>query len=455
MKVRKVEGRTLREVTVKIRLERIDTQEGITVEALLDSGATGLVMSSEFAKKQGFKLKRLERPMQVRNVDGFFNKEGPIENTVEVNIYYQGHRERMEIDVIEGQKWLVILGMPWLACHNPEIDWRTGEVKMTRCPEECGKQWRPVQGKLGWEKQKEEEAKKEAGRKKEEKEKKKKQKKGRTVEVRKVVEEWEIWDEEEEAAKSEAEAKKLVPEKFHEWVKVFGKKQSERMPMRKLWYHAIEVKERFMPRKGKVYPLSREEREEVREFIKEQLRKEYIPPSKSPQTAPVFFVGKKDGKKRMVQDYRYLNEWTIKNNYPLPLISDVLENIGTKKVFMKMDLQWEYNNVRIKEGDEWKAAFMTPEGSFEPTVMFLGLTNLPATFQAMMNELLRDLTNIGKVAVFIDNVIVGTETKEGHDELVAEVIKRLEENNLYVKPEKCKWKVREVEFLGVVIGPEG
>ena len=135
-----------------------------------------------------------------------------------------------------------------------------------------------------------------------------------------------------------------------------------------------------MLRKEKVYPLSREEREEVREFIQEQLRKGYIRPLKLPQTAPVFFVGKKDGKKRMVQDYRYLNEWTIKNNYPLPLISDVIENIGTKRVFTKIDLRWGYNNVRIKEGDKWKAAFTTPEGSFEPTVMFFGLTNSPATF---------------------------------------------------------------------------
>jgi len=237
-----------------------------------------------------------------------------------------------------------------------------------------------VQGKLGWEKQKEEEEKEEAGKRIEEKEKKKIRKKGKTMEVKKVVEEWEIWDEEEEVAKSEAEAKKLVPEKFHRWIKVFGKKQLERMPTRKLWDHAIEVKERFVPRKGKVYPLSREEREEVREFVKEQLRKGYIWPSKSPQTAPVFFVGKKDGKKRMVQDYHYLNEWTIKNNYPLPLISDVLENIGMKKIFMKMDLRWGYSNVRIKEGDKWKAAFTTPEGSFEPTVMFFGLTNSPATF---------------------------------------------------------------------------
>ena len=123
-----------------------------------------------------------------------------------------------------------------------------------------------------------------------------------------MAEEWEIWDEEEEAIKLEEEAKRLVLEKFHEWIKVFGKKQLERMSTRKVWDHTIEVKEGFVLRKGKVYLLSREKREEVREFIREQLRKGYIRPSKLPQTAPVFFVGKKNGKKRMVQDYRYLNE---------------------------------------------------------------------------------------------------------------------------------------------------
>ena len=254
--------------------------------------------------------------------------------------------------------------------------------------------------------------------------------------------------------RSEKKDKRLVLEKFHQWIKVFGRKQSERMPTRKIWDHAIKTKEGFVPRKRTVYPLLREEREEVHEFIQEQLRKGYIRPSKSPQTALVFFVGKKDGKKRMVQDYRYLNEWTIKNNYPLPLISDVVENIGTKKIFTKMDLRWGYNNVQIKEGDKWKVVFTTPEGSFEPTVMFFRLTNSPVTFQMMMNKLLRDLINTEKVVAFID-VVIGTESEEGHDELVAEVIKRLEKNDLYVKPEKYKWKVREVGFLGVVIGKEG
>jgi len=113
-------------------------QEGITVEALLDSGVIGLVISSEFVRKQVFQLK-LKRLMNVRNVDRSLNKEGPIEYTVEVNIYFKGYRERMEIDVIGGQKWTMILEMPWLARYK-EIDWRTREVKMMRCPEKCRKQ---------------------------------------------------------------------------------------------------------------------------------------------------------------------------------------------------------------------------------------------------------------------------------------------------------------------------
>jgi len=220
-------------------------------------------------------------------------------------------------------------------------------------------------------------------------------------------------------------------------LKVFGKVESERMPVRKVWDHAIDVKEDFKPSKAKVYPLSRNEREEVQKFVDEHLKKGYIRPSKSQQTSPVFFVGKKDREKHMVMDYRKLNRQTVKNNYPLPLITELVDNMGSKRVFTKMDLRWGYNNVRMKERDEWKAAFTTHVGSFKPVVMFFGMTNLPATFQAMMNKILRDMINEGKVTAFVDDVLVGTETEEGHDEVVEEVLKRLEENDHYVKPEKC------------------
>jgi len=124
------------------------------------------------------------------------------------------------------------------------------------------------------------------------------------------------------------------------------------MPVQKAWDHAIELKEGFTPKKGKVYSLSREEREDVQAFMEDQLRKGYIRPSKSPQTSPVHFVAKKNGKRRMVQDYRHINQWTVKNRYPLPLITDILDGVEKRKVFTKLDLRWGYNNVRIKEGDE-------------------------------------------------------------------------------------------------------
>ena len=124
------------------------------------------------------------------------------------------------------------------------------------------------------------------------------------------------------------------------------------MPTRKIWDHTIDLKKTFKPRKRRIYPLSKNKREEAQNFVNDQLKKGYIRPSKSPQTSPVFFVGKKDGSKRMVIDYHSLNDQTVKNNYLLPLIMDLIDNIGSKRVFTKMDLQWGFNNVRIKEEDE-------------------------------------------------------------------------------------------------------
>ena len=159
-KKQKKKEKVLREVVVKIGLKQEEEEKGIVTEALLDSGATGMVMSEEFARRHKFKRTKLERPIYVRNVDGTFNYAGPIVDTVEVEIFFKGHKERTSIDVIGGQKWGVILGMPWLRRHNPEIDWKTGEVKMTRCPEECGKKWKTGrQMKPGWKKQEEREEK--------------------------------------------------------------------------------------------------------------------------------------------------------------------------------------------------------------------------------------------------------------------------------------------------------
>ena len=132
----------LREVTMKIGLKQEEEEEVIVVDTLLDSRVIKLVMSKEFTKKHRFRRTKLERPIYVRNMDGTLNYVGPIVDTVEVKIFFKGHKERTSIDVIEEQKWGVILDMLWLAHHNPEIDWRTGEVQMMRCLDKCGKKWR-------------------------------------------------------------------------------------------------------------------------------------------------------------------------------------------------------------------------------------------------------------------------------------------------------------------------
>jgi len=127
----------LREVWLDIGIEKVDMHEGITVKMLLDSGTTGIFMNREMAKKHSFKITKLERPLKVKNVDGTENSRGNITHQVEVNIFYKNHVERIRMNVCNLGKTKVILGMPWLQVHNPEINWETGEVKMMRCPPLC------------------------------------------------------------------------------------------------------------------------------------------------------------------------------------------------------------------------------------------------------------------------------------------------------------------------------
>ena len=184
----------------------------------------------------------------------------------------------------------------------------------------------------------------------------KKEKRVVTLEEEKIVK-WAVdnkedWGREEEVEADYKKIEEIVPKRFLKWKKVFGKIESKRMPTRKIWDYAIDLKETFKPQKGRIYPLSKNKREEVQNFVNDQLRKRYIRPSKSSQTSLVFFIGKKDGSKRMVIDYCNLNNQIVKNNYPLPLITDLIDNMGGKRVFTKIDLWWGFNNVRIKEGDE-------------------------------------------------------------------------------------------------------
>src|SRR5882757_9956341 len=158
-----------------------------------------------------------------------------------------------------------------------------------------------------------------------------------------------------------------------------------------------------------IYRLTPKESNALQEYVSEHLRKGYIRLSKSPMASPFFFVDKKDCKLRPVQDYRALNDVTIKNAAPLPLIPELIDKLHGARYFTKLDIRWGYNNIRIREGDEYKAAFKTSLGLFEPTVMPFGLCNAPATFQAMMNYIFGPEIDGGHVVVYLDDILVFTE----------------------------------------------
>jgi len=165
----------------------------------------------------------------------------------------------------------------------------------------------------------------------------------------------------------------------------------------------------------------------------------------------MFFIKKKDGSLRLVQDYRALNAVTVKNRYPLSLISELVSQLHGAKYFTKLDVRWGFNNMCIKPGDEWKAAFHTNRSLFEPLMMFFGMTNSPATFQTMMNDIFRTLVAEGIVVVYLDNILIFTRTEEEHEQAVQRVLEVLAEHKLFLRLEKCEFHRKEIEYLRLVI----
>ena len=165
----------------------------------------------------------------------------------------------------------------------------------------------------------------------------------------------------------------------------------------------------------------------------------------------VFFIKKKDGSLGLVQDYQALNVITVKNKYPLPLISELINRLQGARYFTKLDVWWGFNNVQMKDGDEWKVAFWTNQGLYEPLVMFFGLTNSLATFQTMMDGIFKDLISKGVVVVYLDNILIFTKTLDEHWKISQQVMELLQQYGLSLKPEKCEFEKTSVEYLGVVV----
>jgi len=315
-------------------------------------------MNLTYAKWLKLPLKRLAKECPLFNVDGSTNKSGSIKYCVDLEMQTGNKRTNMRFFLTDMGDHKVILGYPWFAANQPKIDWARGWIDTTqlllvlRSSNALKPQFDPNTHSLPNLTESE------------------------ILYIGRIhVEPHGTHQTMPFTSTGEHDEPHLnpIPAEYKRHHKVFSEEAARRFPESRIWDHAIELKPgapSTLPRK--IYVLSQLELQELAKFVKEHLAKGYIRPSKSPYAAPFFFIKKKDGKLRPVQDYRRLNEWTIRNRYPLPLIPQLINRVRMKKLFTKFDVRWGYNNVRIKKGDEWKAAFITNEGLYEPTVMFSG-----------------------------------------------------------------------------------
>ena len=234
---------------------------------------------------------------------------------------------------------------------------------------------------------------------------------------------------------------------------MFNKKKFEKLLERQEWDHKINLTDEA-PKElnAKAYTMTLKEEEVLNQWLDKQLKAGLIVESKSRYAALCFYIPKKDRSLRLVQDYRKLNQVTIKDKTPLPLIGEVINKLKEVKYFNKLDLIWGYNNVWIKERDEWKAAFLTNKGLFEPQVIYFGLCNLPGTFQRMMNSIFRKLLHKGILANYMDNFVILAKTMKELEERTVQFLKIAEKHNLCFKRSKCNFNMEKIPILGVVVG---
>ncbi|KAL0162278.1 hypothetical protein M9458_041674, partial [Cirrhinus mrigala] len=245
-----------------------------------------------------------------------------------------------------------------------------------------------------------------------------------------------------------------VPADYYDLRSVFSKSWATSLPPHRPHHCAIELLPGTSPPRGHLYSLSGPEREAMDKYIRESLHAGLIRHSSSPAGAGFFFVQKKDGSLRPCIDYRGLNDITVKNRYPLPLMSSAFELLQGARVFTKLDLRNAYHLVRIREGDEWKTAFNTPSGHYEYLVFPFGLTNALAVFQGLVNNVLGDMIN-HFVFVYLDDVLIFSPFLQLHTQHVRQVLQRLLENQLFVKAEQCEFHAESVTFLGHIISSKG
>jgi len=244
---------------------------------------------------------------------------------------------------------------------------------------------------------------------------------------------------------------KDIPAEFQKYKKVFSDKEAQRLPKHQPWDHKIDLILGQQMKKTSIYQLTPPEKIALKEYIDDGLKRGTLRRSEAADACSFFFINKKDGKLRPVQDYHPLNAITKKNAAPIPFIPELIDKLLGTRFFTKLDVRWGYNNIRIREGDEYKTAFKTPLGLFESCVMTFGLCNAPATFQTFMDTWFSNFLETGEVVIYLDNILIMAKMLVCLAQLTHGIFQQLLELDLYLRPEKCSFNQTSMEYLGLII----
>lgn len=377
--------------------------QSLPLSALIDSGAEESFIDSNLAKQMRIPTEALSFPLEARGLNGHHLAQVQRRTRPVTLILAGNHHETIPLHLMNNSVSPVVLGLPWLKKHNPHIDWSRGRVLSwsPHCHADCLRSALTPNAPV---------------------------------------------------APSPPEAIDLqkVPETYHDLAPVFSKDLALSLPPHRPYDCAIDLLPGATLPSSRLYNLTKSEHSAMESYIRDSLAAGIIRPSSSPVGAGFFFVDKKDKSLRPCIDFRGLNSITVRNKYPLPLISSAFTPLHGSTIFSKLDLRNAYHLIRIREGDEWKTAFNTPLGHFEYLVMPFGLTNAPAVFQALINDVLRDMIN-RFVFVYLDDILIYSRNREEHVLHVRQVLERLLKNRLFVKAEKCEFHASTVSFLGYII----
>jgi len=426
---------------IKVPIQGTDGNE-CTTTALVDSGASENFIDKAYAEASRIPMQQKTMPRGVLTVDRSQVTGGPVTHDGQIHLTINRHEEDIRLHCITIMNAPIILGLPWLKLHDPVIGWKNHTVKFhsDHCAEKCLPS-SPRANTVPEEKATEQYYKKTPAE----------------------EENWEIGETDprevcqtviDEIKETSRTSKKPIPPEYHEFLDVFTEQEPTTPPPHHTQDHHIPLEEGKMAPYEPLRPVNDEKMKALKEYLDVNEKRGWIHASISPVGAPIHFVKKNDRGLRLYVDYQQLNEITVKDRTPLPLIGESLDQLSSATVYTKLDIRDAYYNLRIAAGDEWNTAFRTWYGLYEYCIMPFGLTNALASFQRWINEILSEYLDIFCVA-YLDDILIFSQNLEDHRRNIRTILRRVEETWLTLKASKCKFHTTETEYLGYFISPKG